>query len=471
MSVLSAIKSWHRKDPKHPIGWLRGAAGSGKSAIARTVAEDLHKEGRLGGSFFFFRGAGGRSVITHFIPTLARQLTIYFPQTISYFEQLFRSDPFVTSQDLEHQFQKLLLDPIISSMEVTTPIIFVIDALDECDDKALMTKFIQIVARSAATIPHFPLKFMFTSRIEEHIEKEFETDITRSVTLFLSLRDFNASQDIRIFYQESFTYIYQQHSRRRMRGVPQPWPSESELDKLVALTQGLFIFARTVVNHVADGPGLPQDKLRQALHGETGLDNMYSSILNSAVQSDLLHATLGHIILLRKPLSIRALGALLQTQTPYILDVLLRIQSLLAIPENDVNPVRIIHTSLRDYLVSPHRSSRFYVDPPKRHFYMSLQSLMALSTTSNQIFFVSEIQKYASEYWLSHLAESLKQWDLFQDAEACRLLTLVLPDFAGTKFNIWVNTVFVSSTLQTMVHHLRTVVGMLDVSVCFRISV
>src|SRR5271170_6949512 len=47
-----------------PICWLNGSAGSGKSAIAQTVAEVYADRNCLVGSFFFFRGAGHRSDIS-----------------------------------------------------------------------------------------------------------------------------------------------------------------------------------------------------------------------------------------------------------------------------------------------------------------------------------------------------------------------------------------------------------------------
>ncbi|KAJ7243986.1 hypothetical protein C8J57DRAFT_57909 [Mycena rebaudengoi] len=39
-----------------PVLWLYGPAGAGKSAIMRTLAEQLATSGQLGGSFFFKRG-------------------------------------------------------------------------------------------------------------------------------------------------------------------------------------------------------------------------------------------------------------------------------------------------------------------------------------------------------------------------------------------------------------------------------
>ena len=46
------IKEWASEPPKECLFWLNGMAGTGKSAIARTIAQEFAQENRLGGSFF-----------------------------------------------------------------------------------------------------------------------------------------------------------------------------------------------------------------------------------------------------------------------------------------------------------------------------------------------------------------------------------------------------------------------------------
>ena len=49
-------------------------AGTGKSIIARTMAQHLHTQNSLAGSFFFCRGVGDLGKDTTFVTTLAHQL-------------------------------------------------------------------------------------------------------------------------------------------------------------------------------------------------------------------------------------------------------------------------------------------------------------------------------------------------------------------------------------------------------------
>lgn len=54
-STLSVVDLWSRSLDGQNVFWLKGVAGSGKSAIAHTVARALHVRGALASSFFFDR--------------------------------------------------------------------------------------------------------------------------------------------------------------------------------------------------------------------------------------------------------------------------------------------------------------------------------------------------------------------------------------------------------------------------------
>src|SRR6202167_5474974 len=128
-----------------PMCWLNGAAGSGKSAISRTVAGLCAANNRLGASFFFLRGAGRRSTITHLISTLAYNLAFTFPATRPYIERALQRDPHIVYRLLEHQFQQLIADPILSVSMPPLPLVIIVDALDKCGDRESTEDFIEIV--------------------------------------------------------------------------------------------------------------------------------------------------------------------------------------------------------------------------------------------------------------------------------------------------------------------------------------
>jgi hypothetical protein len=77
--IIGKVVEWIDRRSDQPMCWLNGSAGSGKSAISRTIANLCEGSNRLGASFFFLRGAGRRSTIARFISTLAHDLAFSFP--------------------------------------------------------------------------------------------------------------------------------------------------------------------------------------------------------------------------------------------------------------------------------------------------------------------------------------------------------------------------------------------------------
>ncbi|KIM75330.1 hypothetical protein PILCRDRAFT_53529, partial [Piloderma croceum F 1598] len=109
--LIAKIERWIDHDKDHPICWLNGPAGSGKSAVAQTIAEHCNDNRRLAASFFFFRGSGYRSKFERFIPTLAYQLSLSVPATEPFIRRVLQSEPAITHQSRSYQFQKLMIEP------------------------------------------------------------------------------------------------------------------------------------------------------------------------------------------------------------------------------------------------------------------------------------------------------------------------------------------------------------------------
>jgi hypothetical protein len=63
--------AWVDKYNERCIFWLNSIAGTGKSAIARTIACKYHNKNHLGASFFFSRGGGDVSHAGKFFTSIA----------------------------------------------------------------------------------------------------------------------------------------------------------------------------------------------------------------------------------------------------------------------------------------------------------------------------------------------------------------------------------------------------------------
>ena len=253
--VIAKIMEWIDGGGDRPICWFSGPAGFGKSAVAQAIADQCDTAHTLAASFFFSRGAGSRARITGLIPTLSYQLTLSIPDTKSSIQHILQSDPTIPHQSLEDQFQKLIVNPVRTLNEPIGTMVIVIDALDECDDKAGIEQFIENLLRASRDLPFL---FFMTGRAENHIIRWFAPPEIHSMTYCLALQEFNAHRDIHKFLQSRFSTILRQNPRL-FQGVQPPWPSVEDVERLVEKSSGLFIFASTLVDFVTDGRDTPQE--------------------------------------------------------------------------------------------------------------------------------------------------------------------------------------------------------------------
>jgi hypothetical protein len=375
--VLAVINRWVVKPDGRPICWLYGPAGSGKSSIARTIAESCDSQGVLAASFFFYRGHAERSSSHRLFTTIAYQLSISIPNLKSSIFETLLNDPSIPNKTTLYQLQKLIIDPFFTFRHpLTLRRVIVIDALDECEDRNSAKDVLTCIIEAFRQY-HLPLQFIITSRPEFHIRSKFKELATQAITNTIDLHEFDAGNDIRVFLTRRFAKIYQDHSDV-MSDVPTPWPSREDSDRLVEESSNLFIFASTLVNFIDDPDEHPNRRLAivlQAFKGKytansspyAGLDKLYSQILSMTSSIDRLRLVLGTIVLLAEPLSIEGLGQLLQLEIGDVRLALRGLYSVLSIPDHSREPVDTLHKSLHDFLTDRKRSEIYYVDPAICH--------------------------------------------------------------------------------------------------------
>ena len=468
--IIHKILQWMDGGSDKPVCWLYGAAGAGKSAISRTVARLCEESNRLCASFFFFRAAGRRSMISHFISTIAYNMALSVPATRPYVEDVLQRDHHILHRSHERQFQKLIVEPIHSVILPDQPMVIIVDALDECDNKQQIAEFIDIVACAfqESRIP-LPLRFFFTSRVEEHIRGRFAASPALDVTYRLNLQEFSADNDIRTFLRSRFHSIYQQ-KRRQMRYISPPWPSPRDLEELVEKSSGSFIFAFTLVNFVNDGSDLPHRKLQVALQGHAGLDPLYVQVLQSASHSHHFARVLQTTITIATPASITGLACLLQIEHGDVIHALQGVQSIIMVPEDDEQPVQLLHTSLRDFLTTQARSQHLFINPVTCHLSMATNCLSAMIVHDGDIIYEMEILRYAARNWCHHLLSALKEGDggvfLFQDDAFMNTLI----GFLSGSFDSWMNSIIFQVKIKYIMEILDSILQVSALQDCFNMQ-
>ena len=460
-AVIAKIVEWIDHG-NNPICWLSGPAGFGKSAITQTIAERCATDGTLAGSFFFLRGAGSRSEFTRFITTLAYQLTLSVPTAKPAIQSALQNDPSIPYQSIEDQFRKLIIGPIVALEEPICPMVVVVDALDECSDTKSIGEFIDVLARLFSD-RRLSLRFLLTSRAEDHIRQQFCVGATHSATYVLALENFDAHVDIRSFLESRFSTIYAQNTRL-MCDIPQPWPSAKDLLALVEKSSGVFIFASTLVDFITDDKGAPpQQKLKDILMLHAGLDPLYIQVLSAAPSVNCFRRVLAAIVLLREQLSITSLACLLRLGAEKIVHALLGIQSIIKVPEDNDKPVVLNHASLGDFLIEKERSKGHFIDPSTSHASIVLDCLKLMTNGFRRDVFPTEhAQLYACRNWCFHLNAAITKGGAV--IPGSELVGNLKDFFTSQSCEVWVNILILDDIDQDVLGILKDVILKLNVS-------
>ncbi|KAL5589207.1 hypothetical protein FOBRF1_015735 [Fusarium oxysporum] len=135
VDLLNQISEWVKDSNSQKLFWLNGMAGTGKSTVARTLAQSFSQSGHLGASFFFKRGESDRDGLSKFVSTICAQLVESRPALALHIKATIDSDPHVFDKTTREQFSKMIVQAFSSTTEDprnSNPTVIIIDALDEC---------------------------------------------------------------------------------------------------------------------------------------------------------------------------------------------------------------------------------------------------------------------------------------------------------------------------------------------------
>ena len=363
------------------IMWLYGAAGAGKSAIARTMAEIFHDRQQLLATFFFSRQDSSRNHINSVIATLAYKIALTVPEARPLIVATIENDPLIFHSGFAHQLQRLIIEPLhqLTQQGIIYPTVIIIDGLDECLDHDERTILLHTIS-GAAGQDFMLLKFLITSRPEVPLARVFNTTPVVEVSARHSLDDGPESmEDVEYFLSAKFDEIKRTHPSRRH--ISQDWPSSQAKADLVQKSSGQFIYPTTIIRYISSSRHSPTLRLDmilklQPLSGESPfaqLDALYRYILLSCENVELALRIIGICVLSTKgidtswdqyacclfPSEITAPKCIEPILTLLPGDVERSLEDLGSLIEykGDNTELRVLHASLFDFLSDPTRFS------------------------------------------------------------------------------------------------------------------
>ena len=456
VEIQEQIIEWAKRRDGKRIFWLSGMAGTGKSTIARTIAQSFTDQGRLGASFFFKKGEGDRGSASRLFTTVAADLMTHIPGVGPTIRMAIDSDPAIAEKNLKDQFVKLIFEPLSKIQKASAKavdMVVVIDALDECDRDEDIREILRLLTQTKDIQP-ISLRIFVTSRPELPVRLGFRQmpDGTYQDLILHEVARETVERDITLLFEHKLAEIKDQ------RSLDSPWPIEGSIETLVHMAVPLFIFAATVCRFLAEANGNPRTRLEDILdYNAEGLSNQeltYLPILNHIFggqtarekerSSKEFREIVGPIVVLEDPLSVHSLANLLDLSKENIRCRLESLHSVLSIPLDERLPVRLLHLSFRDFLLDPQKrgDSPFWIDESETHRKLATRCLLLMSgpngmrrnicslphpgSLRNEIdwrlldeYLPAEV-RYACRYWVSHLQQS--QWRICDDDLAHQFL-------------------------------------------------
>ena len=306
VDILKRIYQWalDTSPSTESIFWLAGQAGAGKSTIAYTVARHFDGDSKgdkdpgptiLGANFFCSRQFEETRRQTSIIPTLVYQLS---KQSKSFRNALLLHPHKLESAAIpDNQMKDLLVDPWrkLTEKHPAPPYLVIIDALDEIEGEG-GSSFLRDLLETIDSGHLLGFKFLITSRPNPDLAKLCSSSNSKAVCYLHEVSTDTLNNDITTYLQA------------KLSALPKP-----QLSKLVKSTDGLFIYAATVVRYILPCPDMSQleqvdlmeELLASKIANKSGwslIDNLYQQILLAVFQNlgekqfkrrlDLLHTLL-----------------------------------------------------------------------------------------------------------------------------------------------------------------------------------
>ena len=347
---------------------LFGQAGTGKSSIAHEIARLFEKTNRLTSSFIFLRREQSVRKAYHLFTTLARDLADRYLSFKIALGKVIKDNTAlrVGTRDYDTLFESLILEPL-EDLHIVSPILVVIDALDESGDT---TGGIGLHAFLAQNLIRLPSNFrvVITSRPEHAI-----------VSALVE------AQSVKIKYIDD-TELASETNKDIIAFFQQRLPLNEfgdYIEPLAVKAEGLFQWAAVASQLILDPParfGYSKKKCIKHLlesstnrRGQDLLDELYKEVLEGYFKDqearDLFRSVVGQLITSFEPLTIRSLIPLQQYASydedsdAAVTGILSRLGSLLSnVNSSDKNlPIIPLHTSFRDFLTNRDKSGDYYV--------------------------------------------------------------------------------------------------------------
>ena len=358
IALRKTINCWAEGTDLPNILLLMGGAGTGKSTIATTIAEEYRRKDRLGSHFLCLKGMSDPTTV---IRTFAYNLAVYNQQIAQNIASELRGVE-LDSSTLKGQFNILLsvsLRKAVRKDGIDYPVLIILDALDECGTVDTRKQLVRLLEYEFSTLPP-NFRILITSRPEEDIVSLLPSQ-SHVHSIMIDQRSEDNKQDVLMFIKFEFEHL---RKSGRLR-VPVDWPWEDSLEALGEAADGLFIWASTAIKYISEKKSDRFTYFKKLVEDASviNLDDLYVTVLEESLDWDdftreIFPEVFSLIFFSKVPLSDKDIDGILYLKEGSTANLLLCLQSLVAYEPGQ--PIHVHHASLFDYLTSPSNKEAYW---------------------------------------------------------------------------------------------------------------
>jgi hypothetical protein len=275
----------------------------------------------------------------------------------------FKEQPDWKRLSFEEQYEGLVAGPLRA---LSCRAILTIDALDECEGRE---ELMETLSNKQSSVPL--LRTFVTGRPESDIKEWGEKADGVRVANFQELEGPN--EDV------------ERYIRSRLEDA-----TTDIKNRVIGRAEGLFIWARIACDLLRNS--LDSDRKLEELEGPSKgvskLDSLYSVALKQATKDDkesrqIIVQVLQMVLAMRTPLTIEDLEEISPWKgRDVVRRTIARLGSLLLI-EGPHDPIRLLHTTFREFLTSRERACQWFVQLRSGHYALARGSLRIIEDYSS----------------------------------------------------------------------------------------
>ncbi|KAF5378993.1 hypothetical protein D9757_009090 [Collybiopsis confluens] len=320
VQLLNDVCEWVLK-PNSYIAWIHGLAGSGKSAVAVSLAEKLRtmdSQVTLALTFHCVKGQETSNTL-QLVPTICYHLAQCYPQFAKALIDVFEKDASLFAESIPIREQLSHFMQPLYGMHQTQYAIIVIDGLDEWGKPEDQHILLVNLAHHLQKIGW--IHIILTSRPEGNIVRAVNLNSSTAQSFSLT-DDYPAEKDIARFFRMYFS-----------KRIPQE-TFEHWVDALTEKAGNLFIWATTAVKYLdlqynmIAGINTLLNPKSKANTGDpyVKLYNLYATVLHNHPRIDselgiqLFQLVIGAITSAYEPLTVKTLAKMLEQQSQVTID-------------------------------------------------------------------------------------------------------------------------------------------------------